>query len=166
MSLENWTNGIQILSSTVLALFTIALWEATNAQKNIAKKQHDTEIYKLKIEHLNKLVLSWTRYNKYFIKTSDKVNVLSSGITHADQYREFFEIIEELESLQISAKYIYTNFIADKEKELIQIIKKAHELYKGAIDNTVLNDLYSKSEQKYTEIIECISEMIEGINAK
>lgn len=166
MELNNATNIVQIISSTVLAVFTVALWFATNAQKNIAKKQYNTEIYKLRLEHLNKLVLSWTRYNKYFVKTDDKIRVLSSGITHADQYREFFEILEQLESLQISAKYIYSNSIADKEKELTQDIEKVHELYKGTIDNDILNELYSQSEQKYKDILEYIDNEIEEDNAK
>ena len=160
MTLENWTNGIQILSSLILAGFTIGLWKATNAQKNIAKKQHNTEIYKLKIEHLNSLIQNWLKYSKYFIEINDDIKYFAKDTTHAGQYRDFCDVIENIGALKITAQYIFNDFVASSEEELLKAIGEMHEVLKSSDYRSYLQHAYFKSQNKYNETMQLISDNI------
>lgn len=164
--LEVATTIIQIISSIVIAGFTIALWYATNTQKNIAKQQYDTEIYKLRLDHLNKLVQAWVKYNSYFVIKDNEIDILFRDRTHADQYRDFYEVIEQIEALKKSAKYIYTETISQKEENLLSVIKEMHELFKSKLNKDDLRDKYNRSEDSYQEILNLLEKEIVCNNAK
>ena len=159
MTLENWTNGIQILSSLILAGFTIGLWHATHAQKNIAKKQHDTEIYKLRLEYINKLATIWFICNSYILKDKALIKPFLAQRENSDRYRDYCTAIIELKSWVITSQYIFTQEIKVVGENLLISIKNLHEKM-----NNFYKDIqaeYSICENYYNEIISLISKYTE-----
>lgn len=159
MTLENWTNGIQILSSLILAGFTIALWGATNAQKNIAKKQHDTEIYKLRLEYINKLATIWLICNSYILKDKALIKPFLAQRENSDRYRDYCTAIIELESWVITSQYIFTQEIKVVGENLLISIKNLHEKMNN-FDKDIQAE-YLICENYYNEIISLISKYTE-----
>lgn len=159
MTLENWTNGIQILSSLILAGFTIALWGATNDQKNIAQKQQDTEIYKLRLEHINKLATIWSMCNSYILKDKAFIRPFLAQREKSDRYRDYCTAIVELESWVITSKYIFTQEIKVAGENLLISIKNLHEKMNN-FDKDI-QDEYLICENLYNEIISLISKYTE-----
>lgn len=146
-----WSGIIQIISSIVIAIFTICLWWATKEHKNIAKQEKDLTLFKLRMEHYHKFIEIWTLYSSYFVEYQDYCDTCLNYKTVDDRTKDFQKINHELTTLNSETRFLFNEDIYNIENNLLKYFSSI--IFSEAYDKDLAND-YTNNKKYYKSIVE------------
>lgn len=165
ITIENVKPIINILSALLTPTIAIISTIFICQQKNIQRRQHLVEVFKLRIDHIKFFFNSWSNFNTYINYIPNyKAQIIAQNNNQEYIISSMEQVFAELYKHNLSTKMLFNEELFDIESNFINSLR--NNIPSRGQDWTIYNILesYEDSRNKFNELYEKYVEILNKDN--